>query len=207
MSLVGNYDLPPDVIHNITQRGVFIAIVFVRPRSPHWEKVNYLMQCADEYFSDGETTFGFFKKTARSVQVAYEVLSLSRGWKSCYVFMQGVPVFSLKDIKWLECYMRSLRADDLRAYCTIVDRPRSPFTPGLEVEKYISPCRFITYGWWFNPDHPSDYVAQFQAQAVRMGVNQCPNCRAFTIEELKKFAAIYGFSYPRNSFDQQPDGK
>lgn len=208
MKTLENYDLPTNIVSQLARQDIFIAIAFVSPRSPQWEKVNYMMKSADTYTATDDTTYATFEKNARSIELAYAILSIGIKWKSCYFFVEGVPVFSTRDVKWLECYMRSLRARDLRAYCTRVDRvPYYTKLGKYEIDLFLSPCQYILHGWWFSPHHPSDYADQFQAQAVRKGVDQCPNFQTFTVRSLKEFASSYGYARPNLMLEgHQNDG-
>ncbi|MDR1961442.1 MAG: hypothetical protein LBQ16_04090, partial [Gracilibacteraceae bacterium] len=164
----------------------FISIAFVAPRSPQWENVRILLNSADELFTHGKVICGLFAKDPRSVSVAHSILEIAFAWKSCHLFVNGVPVFSTKQIKWLPCFTQSLRVSSLTAHC-VVAKLRVQYV-GERYFQYtvFEPCRFMPAHEWYCEAHPASYVDQFQAMAVRQGVDMCPHFGKFLEERPRK---------------------
>lgn len=179
-------NLPVEVIHKTKTPEAFFAIAFVSPRSPQWEHVRHLLNSADELFTHSNVICGLFAKEPGSIQVAHNILEIALGWKSCHLFVSGVPVFSTKQIKWLPCFIQSLRVSSLAAHC-VVAKLRVLYTDANYFQYTVfEPCRFMPAHEWYCEAHPSSYVEQFQAMAVRQGVDMCPHFGKFLQERPRK---------------------
>lgn len=185
--------LPVEVIQKTKTPEAFIAIAFIAPRSQQWEYVRGLLNSADELFTHGNVTCGLFAQNPSSVELAHRILEVALDWKTCHLFINGVPVVSIKQIRWLPCFISSLKVKDLKAHC-IRSRVIGKYIENRYIQYTIfEPCRFMPNHEWFHEDHPSSFEDQFQATAVRQGVDQCPHSGKFLTERPKKLASGLDF--------------
>lgn len=179
-------NLPAEVIQKAKGSSAFMAIAFVAPKSQQWQQVRNLLDGADELFLHENVICGLFTLESRSVELAYRILAISFKWKSCYLFVNGIPATSMKNIKWLECFVLSLRCNDPRAHCF-----KTGWATFASRERTITmPCRLMPHYGWYCEAHPSTAADQLQACAVRAGVEQCPNYGKFGIVLPKEEKAL-----------------
>lgn len=168
---MNNDQLSADVLQQVRDNKSFMAIIFLSPKSPQWERVRYLLSNAEKLIEKGNAICGFFSSEASSTAIACQIMQITSKWKSCYLFIDGVPYFSLKSIKWLDCFMSSLRVKSLDAYCSKTGWARS-----MSRERTVTmPCRLMSDYGWYTESLGCPIQDQLQAHAVRCGVDQCPN--------------------------------
>ena len=196
-------NLPPDVLREMRNEDVFISIAFVSPKSPQWPQVKQLLQNADRFLEKDNIFCGLFKKTASSIRIAHRILNISFKWKTCHLFIEGVPSVSLKPVKWLECFILSLRVHNLRAHCNcngwlygVWDNPHGE----RKERRALLPCRLLKPYGWYTDSLGCSVEEQLQAHAVRTGVDQCPNYGKFpVIVEPQKEELTSGLDFMRKS--------
>lgn len=176
--------LPPEIISRTKANDVFIAIIFIAPKSAQWKTVSFLLGSADDLVTKDDMVCAFFRKEYASVATAFQILEIAFKWKSCYAFMKGVPLLSYKDLTWVQCFMASFRVESLKAHCltaTYVDFKDPADSRRLKTHVAVLPCKKLAFGAGYNHWLPINYEKQLQAHAVKKGVDLCPNYGIFKI--------------------------
>jgi len=163
-----------DVIRTSQSPENLITVVFAQSSAHAYPLAVELARGATEY---GESTVGkktihmaAFARTKDQAQRAAAVLKLIMSWKTTQVFTQeGMAPHPYEIAAVLECYVKSLNANDRRAHCQ------------WTYDGQAVPCRYLA-GWFEGiadeiAIHPASRTDQIQALAVRKGCSWCPNFR------------------------------
>lgn len=187
-----------------------IVIVFAHSKSINLKSaLNIAEQAAHLNQIDADGTVFYmaaFSRTARQAGLAIAILSLVSGWKGSHVFVGGRASHDMyKTQSVLDCFQKSMYCKDHAAHCHTViteksDQEYKPRKTGLFASlfgdkpepdnqpkpiKWIHPCRMAAsyYSSSLDPDHPSSFEDQLQAQVVR---NECDWCPNLNIDNLRK---------------------
>lgn len=120
-----------------------------------------------------------FNFTPADAGKAKLLLSYANSWKGTLVFQGGNLLHSSYRVAGtIECYITSESCRDKRAHCnTIIDNYNLN-------ERYLFPCKLISYYFRPMPEHPSSIQDQIHALAVEHSCNWCPNFNTDTFKEL-----------------------
>lgn len=157
--------------------------VFYNPKSKLW---NVLKQVCEQHMSvvmeENNNIICFFTPaTKEDYIVLNNVVQAVKTWKTAYLFIDGV-LQDFKNLKWLECFNKSLNAEHIYSYCTRIDRT----VLNNEWHKIILPCKMLrSTAMWMDDRHPSPFKEQLQARAVGI-CELCPNLNMENFKILEK---------------------
>lgn len=157
--------------------------VFYNPKSKLW---SVLKQVCEQHMSvvieENNNIICFFTPaTKEDYIVLNNVVQAVKTWKTAYLFIDGV-LQDFKNLKWLECFNKSLNAEHIYSYCTRIDRT----VLNNEWHKIILPCKMLrSTAMWMDDRHPSPFKEQLQARAVGI-CELCPNLNMENFKILEK---------------------
>lgn len=198
--------LPAESAKFINNPDFFAAIIFQSPRSPQWPLVWGLCQGADAVAEGKGYYAAAFYCTESSLETLTSICHITQEWKTAHLFVRKKKIAHIYSIKWVSCFLKSLKCNDNLAWCLDITRAPSrinDFTsldhtitvnlnPNAVVEKkperiaiqelFVCPCKQLSAFTWGKVELPVSLKAQFQAFAVEKGFIECPN---FDIEQFK----------------------
>jgi hypothetical protein len=186
----------------------FLVVVFPKSTSQNFSIVLSIAKEAGKFaetmYNGKPLHYACFMKNPADAARCIAFLRYVLGWKGIVFFSSGkiiTDIYQLQSI--LECYVEASQVSDYKAHCFFTRRLSEkrhriePIVIQLSVDGtasktstdekedpvYIIPCkRFENRDWSIDPYHPSTVEAQFQAKAVELGCNLCPN---FKVGEFK----------------------
>lgn len=108
------------------------------------------------------------------------LLGFTGSWKGTMVFQNGSLIsnaYSLANV--IDCYVKSESCRDKKAHCNSI------LTNWESGNRYLFPCKLISY--YFKPqrEYPSSIQDQIHALAVNHSCDWCPNFNADTFKDIR----------------------
>lgn len=157
--------------------------VFYNPKSKLW---NVLKQVCEKHMKvvveENNNIICFFNPSGKEDYIILNnIVQAVKTWRTAYLFIDGV-LQDFKNLKWLECFNKSLNAEDIYSYCTRIDRT----VLNDDWYKIILPCKMLrSTAMWMNDKHPSPLKEQLQARSVGI-CELCPNLNMENFKILEK---------------------
>lgn len=150
-------------------------LVFNKPRSANWPIVKEVCQKHCNFLEKNGLSFAMFDSSVLSLRTLNNILRLTSGWSSMFLFIDGEHEEHYRLAGWLSCYIQSFHLENTAAYCL-----ETIYTG--EQYRYLAPCRLL-HSYNISELHPAPLVDQIKAMAVQQGVFRCPN---FHAENLRR---------------------
>lgn len=202
--------IPDEFVPMLYGNDFFAALLFQSPRSPRWKFVKKLCERADATAEGDDFFIAAFRKEQNSLRLLATIADMVYEWKTARLFVQKKEITYIYNLKWLECYFKSLECEDQCAWCLDVTTAPNPINDVTSLDyridvfihddvptlpdiqraeriefkaHYICPCKQLAHYKWGFLELPSTLKSQFQAFAVEQGYADCPN---FDLEQFKQ---------------------
>ncbi|HHE4909548.1 TPA: hypothetical protein ACPFK7_003761 [Proteus mirabilis] len=143
----------------------------------------------------------------RDCEVAQKIINISSGWKGFSAVFKGMTITSFHlSYRVLPCIKEALCCTSKKAHCSKMATGNSYIREHRYVDYQICnfdlllPCKLADMGF-YEPHLDVSINDQYQAMAVRMGVNWCPFFNADDIKIIDRDPVIKGENSSALSLD------
>ena len=146
---------------------VLLSMTFTKTSAftyaPAVELAKFAQHHSEQQIGNSLVHYVEFGRTAEDAARALCMIGYTGRWKSTQIYAGRQLVQNRFHVTTLlHCYLAALACSDSRAHCC--------YTYG----GFVIPCRQVKTWFQYDCRHPASADAQFEATAIRRGVNWCP---------------------------------
>ncbi|MDR1398116.1 MAG: hypothetical protein LBJ14_10360 [Desulfarculales bacterium] len=131
--------IPEDLMPMVVGPDYFASILFQSPNSPQWRIVKELCSQVEDVAGGEDFFIVAFRQQPESLRLFSIIVGMVSSWKSSHIFVQGRKIDNLFSLKWLSCYLDSLKCKEASVWCLRIINAPSPMTVPTTVNQAIGP--------------------------------------------------------------------